>query len=40
MSDQQSLEAQQTNFRYQLWLMLLIVFGVIAFVFFLIPKSA
>ena len=30
MTDQKSLEARQKNFRYQIWLMLIIVFGVIA----------
>lgn len=39
MSDQKSLEAQQKSFRYQIWLMLIIVFGVIAFGFLMVPKS-
>ncbi|MDG1694234.1 MAG: hypothetical protein P8I13_05170 [Porticoccaceae bacterium] len=39
MSDQKSLEAQQKSFRYQIWLMLIIVFGVIAFGFLMMPKS-
>ena len=39
MSDQQSLTAKQKGFRYQIWLMLIIVFGVIAFGFLMVPKS-
>ncbi|MDA7826303.1 hypothetical protein N9I73_00575 [Porticoccaceae bacterium] len=39
MSDQQSLTAKQQSFRYQIWLMLIIVFGVIAFGFLMVPKS-
>lgn len=39
MSDQKSLEAQQKSFRYQIWLMLIIVFGVIAVGFLMMPKS-
>jgi hypothetical protein len=39
MSDQKSLEAKQKSFRYQIWLMLIIVFGVIAFGFLMVPKS-
>ena len=39
MSDQKSLNAKQKSFRYQIWLMLVIVFGVIAFGFLMVPKS-
>ena len=39
MSDQTSLDAKQKSFRYQIWLMLIIVFGVIAFGFLMVPKS-
>lgn len=39
MSDQKSLDAKQKSFRYQIWLMLIIVFGVIAFGFLMVPKS-
>ena len=39
MSDQQSLTAKQKGFRYQIWLMLIIVFGVIAFGFLMVPKT-
>lgn len=39
MSDQNSLDAKQKSFRYQIWLMLIIVFGVIAFGFLMVPKS-
>ena len=39
MSDQKSLEAKQKSFRYQIWLMLIIVFGVIAFGLLMVPKS-
>lgn len=39
MSDQKSLEAKQKSFRYQIWLMLIIVFGVIAFGFLMVPKT-
>ena len=39
MSDQKSLQAKQKSFRYQIWLMLIIVFGVIAFGFLMVPKS-
>jgi hypothetical protein len=39
MSDQKALESQQKNFRYQIWLMLIIVFGVILFGFLMVPKS-
>ena len=39
MSDQKSLDAKQKSFRYQIWLMLIIVFGVIAVGFFMVPKS-
>ena len=39
MSDQKSLEARQKSFKYQIWLMLIIVFGVIAFGFLMVPKS-
>ena len=39
MSDQKSLDAKQKNFRYQIWLMLIIVFGVIAVGFVMVPKS-
>ena len=39
MSDQKSLDAKQENFRYQIWLMLIIVFGVIAVGFVMVPKS-
>ena len=39
MSDQKSLEAKQKSFRYQIWLMLIIVFGVIAAGFLMVPKT-
>ena len=39
MSDQKSLEAKQKSYRYQIWLMLIIVFGVIAFGFLMVPKT-
>ena len=39
MSEQQSLTAKQKGFRYQIWLMLIIVFGVIAFGFLMVPKT-
>ena len=39
MSDQQSLTAKQKGFRYQIWLMLIIVFGVIAVGFLMVPKT-
>ena len=39
MSEQKSLEAKQKSFRYQIWLMLIIVFGVIALGFLMMPKS-
>jgi hypothetical protein len=39
MSDQQSLTAKQKGLRYQIWLMLIIVFGVIAFGFLMVPKT-
>jgi hypothetical protein len=39
MSDQKSLDAKQKSFKYQIWLMLIIVFGVIAFGFLMVPKS-
>ena len=39
MSDQKSLDAKQKSFRYQIWLMLIIVFGVIAVGFLMVPKS-
>jgi len=39
MSDQKLLGAKQKSFRYQIWLMLIIVFGVIAFGFLMVPKS-
>jgi hypothetical protein len=39
MSDQKLLDAKQKSFRYQIWLMLIIVFGVIAFGFLMVPKS-
>ena len=39
MSEQTPLEAKQNSFRYQIWLMLIIVFGVIAFGFLMVPKS-
>ena len=39
MSDQKSLEAKQKSFKYQIWLMLIIVFGVIAFGFLMVPKT-
>ena len=39
MSNQKSLEAKQKSFRYQIWLMLIIVFGVIAFGFLMVPKT-
>ena len=39
MADQKSLEAKQKSFRYQIWLMLIIVFGVIAFGFLMVPKT-
>jgi hypothetical protein len=39
MTDQKSLEARQKNFRYQIWLMLIIVFGVIAAGFLMVPKT-
>ena len=39
MSEQKSLETKQKSFRYQIWLMLIIVFGVIAFGFLMMPKS-
>ena len=39
MSDQTSLDAKQKSFRYQIWLMLIIVFGVIALGFLMVPKS-
>jgi hypothetical protein len=39
MSDKKSLNAKKKSFRYQIWLMLVIVFGVIAFGFLMVPKS-
>ena len=39
MSDHNSLAARQKSFRYQIWLMLIIVFGVIAFGFLMVPKT-
>ena len=39
MSVQTALAAKQKSFRYQIWLMLIIVFGVIAAGFLMVPKS-
>ena len=39
MSEQSPLSTKQRNFRYQIWLMLIIVFGVIASGFLLVPKT-
>jgi len=39
MAQQQSPANQQRNFKYQIWLMLIIVFGVIAAGFLMVPKT-
>jgi len=39
MSEQSPLSAKQRGFRYQIWLMLIIVFGVIAAGFIMVPKT-
>jgi len=39
MSEQSPLSVKQRGFRYQIWLMLMIVFGVIASGFILMPKT-
>jgi len=39
MSEHSPLSAKQRGFRYQIWLMLIIVFGVIASGFLLVPKT-
>ena len=39
MSNQTPLTPQQKNFKYQIWLMLIIVVGVIATGFLMIPKT-
>ena len=39
MAQQQSPATQQRNFKYQIWLMLIIVFGVIAAGFLMVPKT-
>ena len=39
MSEQTSITAQQRGFKYQIWLMLIIVFGVIAAGFIMVPKT-
>lgn len=39
MSKQTSLTSKQKGFKYQIWLMLIIVFGVIAAGFLLVPKT-
>jgi len=39
MSQQDSLSSKQKGFKYQIWLMLIIVFGVIASGFLLVPKT-
>jgi hypothetical protein len=39
MSEQDSLSNKQKSFKYQIWLMLIIVFGVIASGFLLVPKT-
>jgi len=39
MSEQTPITAQQRGFKYQIWLMLIIVFGVIATGFIMVPKT-
>ena len=39
MSEQDSLSSKQKSFKYQIWLMLIIVFGVIASGFLLVPET-
>ncbi|MCS5587541.1 MAG: hypothetical protein NZ697_03525 [Porticoccaceae bacterium] len=39
MSEQSPLSVKQRGFRYQIWLMLMIIFGVIASGFILMPKT-
>ena len=39
MSEQDSLSSKQKGFKYQIWLMLIIVFGVIVSGFLLVPKT-